>query len=201
MRRNSLLVAIALLSCACSTSKHLPEPAPVINEITIVAPYSRVDILGQDGHFHYSDSLSALSELLIGTTLESAGLPFTKVITVVGRSNQEVLDGDYESLAGINPKKLESTRLPPALHAFLSTYSSRYALLVYSEGFVWEELPVFVDEELIRYESKIYLVVADTRTGRIVHFKRSCPEQADPISARFVPRRVNSLLEGLNVAR
>lgn len=201
MKRNRILVALAILICACSAPRQAAETAPVINEITIVAPYSRVDVLGKDGYFHYSDSLSAVSELLIGTTIETAGLPFNKVITVVGRSNQEVLDRDYESLATIDPRKLESTRLPSALHAFLSTYSSRYALLTYSEGFVWEKLPVFVDEEMKRYDSRIYLLVADTRTGRIVYFKRSCPEEADPVSSRFVPRRVKSLLEDLNVAR
>ena len=188
MKRNRILVALAILTCACSAPRQAAETAPVINEITIVAPYSRVDVLGKDGYFHYSDSLSAVSELLIGTTIETAGLPFNKVITVVGRSNQEVLDRDYESLATID-------------HAFLSTYSSRYALLTYSEGFVWEKLPVFVDEEMKRYDSRIYLLVADTRTGRIVYFKRSCPEEADPVSSRFVPRRVKSLLEDLNVAR
>ena len=201
MKRNRILVALATLTCACSAPKYVAETAPVINEITIVAPYSRVDVLANDGHFYYSDSLSAVSELLIGTTVETSGLPLNKVITVVGRSNQESLDRDYEWLASIEPRKLESTRLPSAMHAFLSTYSSRYALLVYSEGFVWEKLPVFVDGDLIRYESKIYLLVADTRTGRIVYFKRSCPEEADPLSPRYVPRRVKSLLEGLNVAR
>lgn len=201
MRRNKLLVAAVLLACACSTPRYVPESAPVIDELTIVAPYSRVDVLARDGHFYYSDSLSAVSELLIGTTVESAGLPFRKVITVVGRGNQEALDADYESLSQIDPRKLESIRLPSALHAFLATYSSRYALLTYSEGFVWEKLPVFVDEDMIRYSSNIYLVVADTRTGRIVYFRRSRPEEADPLSPRYVPRRVKSLLEDLNVAR
>ena len=201
MRKNSLLLTVLLIACACSSSRHATEAAPTIDALTIVAPYSRIDVLAQDGNFYYSDSLSALSELLIGTTVETAGLPFNKVITVVGRSNQEALDRDYEWLASIDPRKVESTRLPSAMHAFLSTYSSRYALMVYSEGFVWEKTPVLIDEDMIRYESKIYLLVADTRTGRIVYFKRSCPEAADPLSGRYVPRRVKTLLEGLNVAR
>ena len=64
MKRNRILVALAILTCACSAPRQAAETAPVINEIAIVAPYSRVDVLGKDGYFHYSDSLSAVSELL-----------------------------------------------------------------------------------------------------------------------------------------
>lgn len=195
------IAAIALLSGACSTTKYVAESAPVIDEITLVAPYCRVNVLERDNKFYYSDSLSFIGEMLIDAALESQGLPIRKVITVVGRSNQEALDHDYESIVDFRPGNLTNTRIPSALHAFLSTNSTRYALLVYSEGFVRSNPGAVLFEGEIRYASNIYLMVADVRTGKIVYFKRSCPEEADPLSARNIPKRVKYLLEGLTIGK
>ena len=193
---------IALLAAACSTTKYVGESTPVINEITIVAPYSRVDILdSKTDRFFYSDSLSFVSEMVIGSTLETMGLPIVRVISVLGRSNQEALDQGYESLADVQVSKIESVRIPSALHAFLSTYSTRYALLTYAEGFVRSNPSVFLGEGQIRYASNIFMALVDVKTGKVVYYNRSCPEEADPLNGKMVSRRVKALAEGINVVR
>lgn len=200
--RLTLFAIIALLAAACSTSKYVAESAPVINEITIVAPYSRVDVLEtRTGKFFYSDSLSFVSEMMIGSTLETMGLPIVRVISVLGRSNQEALDQGYEAIADIQTSKLESARVSPAMQAFLSTYSTRYALLTFAEGFVRSNPNVYLGEGQIRYASNIFMALVDARTGKIVYYNRSCPEEADPVSGKSVSRRVKALAEGINVVR
>ena len=187
--------------CSCATTHYVGEEKPVIDQLTLVSPYSRIDLLRKNLQFEYSDSVSVMSEALIGRAIIETGVKIGKTITVVGRSNQEDLDRGYEWLATLSPYKLEEERLPGALHAFLSLNSSRYALLVYSEGFVWEEKPVSIDEEMISYESRIYLLVADALTGRIVYFDRSVPEEADPLNYKHLQRRINHLMEELNVGK
>lgn len=195
------LAAVVLLSGACSTSKYVAESAPVVNEITLVAPYCRVNVLESNNKFYYSDSLSFIGEMLIDAALESQGLPISKVITVVGRSNQAALDRDYESMVDFQPGNLANNRIPSALHAFLTTNSTRYALLVYSEGFVRSRAAAYLDNGLPAYASNIYLMVADVRTGKVIYFNRSCPEEADPLSAKTISRRVKYLLEGFTIGK
>ena len=47
----------------------------------------------------------------------------------------------------------------------------------------------------MRYESKIWLLVADVRSGRLVFFNKSTPEEADPLSERDITRRITNLLK------
>lgn len=195
------IAAVALISGACSTSRYVAESSPVIDEITLVAPYCRVNVLERDGKFYYSDSLSFIGEMLIDASIESRGLPIRKVTTVVGRSNQAALDRDYESIVDFQPGNLSNTRIPSTLHAFLTTNSTRYALMVYSEGFVRSNPHAVLGEGQIRYASDIYMLLADVRTGRVVYFNRSRPEEADPLSAKMIARRVNTLLEGLPIGK
>lgn len=160
-----------------------------------MAPYSRIDCLVPYSNFFYSDSLSALSEQLIIKAIEQQNLPVKKVVSVVGRSNQEALDGDYEWIKKLSIyEDLTKKRLPAAMHAFLSTQPSRYALMVYSEGFVWSRR-ITLEEDQLRYESKIWLLVADVRSGRLVFFNKSTPEEADPLSERDITRRITNLLK------
>ena len=140
---------------------------------------------------------SALSETLILKGIEQQNLPIKKTVTVVGRSNQEDLDHDYEWLKKLSPyDDLTKKRLPSAMQAFLSTQPCRYALMVYSEGFVWSRR-ITLEEDQRRYESNIWLLVADVRTGRLVYFNRSTPEEADPLSERDITRRMTYLLKEL----
>lgn len=203
MKRISLvaIAVIALLSGACSTPKYVAETTPVIDEITLVAPYCRVNVLETNGKFYYSDSLSFIGEMLIDAALETNGLPISKVVTVVGRSNQEALDRDYESMVDIKPGNLTNTRVPSALHAFLSLNATRYALLTYSEGFVRSNPKAHLGEDQIRYASDIYIMLADGRTGKIIYFNRSCPEEADPLGAKSITKRIKTLLEGLKIGK
>jgi hypothetical protein len=160
-----------------------------------VAPYSRIDCLVPYSNFFYSDSLSALSEQLIIKAIEQQNLPVKKVVSVVGRSNQEALDGDYEWIKKLSIyEDLTKKRLPAAMHAFLSTQPCRYAMLVYSEGFVWSRR-ITLEEDQRRYESNIWLLVADVRSGRLVFFNKSTPEEADPLSERDITRRITNLLK------
>lgn len=199
--RLAVLAAIALISAACSTSRYVAESTPVVDEITLLAPYCRVNVLERDGKFYYSDSLSFIGEMLIDAAIEGQGLPIRKVITVVGRSNQAALDRDYESIVDFQPGNISNTRIPSTLHAFLTTNSTRYALMVYSEGFVRSNPHAVLAEGQLRYASDIYLVLADVRTGRIVYFNRSRPEEGDPLSAKMISRRVKLLLEGLPIGK
>ena len=203
MKRISLvaIAVIALLSGACSTSKYVAESTPVIDEITLVAPYCRVNVLERNNKFYYSDSLSFIGEMLIDAALETHGLPISKVTTVVGRSNQEALDRDYESMVDIDPLTASNTRLPSALHAFLSLNATRYALLTYSEGFVRSNPKAYLEEGQVRYASDIYLMLVDGRTGKIIYFNRSRPEEADPLSPKDITRRIKYLLEGLKIGK
>jgi hypothetical protein len=160
-----------------------------------VAPYSRIDCLVPYSNFFYSDSLSALSEQLIIKAIEQQNLPVKKVVSVVGRSNQEDLDRDYEWLKKLSPyDDLTKKRLPAAMQAFLATQPCRYALMVYSEGFVWSRR-ITLEEDQLRYESKIWLLVADVRTGRLVYFNKSTPEEADPLNEKDITRRIGYLLK------
>lgn len=160
-----------------------------------MAPYSRIDCLVPYSNFFYSDSLSALSEQLIIKAIEQQNLPVKKVVSVVGRSNQEALDGDYEWIKQLSIyEDLTKKRLPSAMHAFLSTQPCRYAMLVYSEGFVWSRR-ITLEEDQRRYESNIWLLVADVRSGRLVFFNKSTPEEADPLSERDITRRITNLLK------
>ncbi len=160
-----------------------------------MAPYSRIDCLVPYSNFFYSDSLSALSEQLIIKAIEQQNLPVKKVVSVVGRSNQEALDGDYEWIKKLSIyEDLTKKRLPAAMHAFLSTQPCRYAMLVYSEGFVWSRR-ITLEEDQRRYESNIWLLVADVRSGRLVFFNKSTPEEADPLSERDITRRITNLLK------
>ena len=160
-----------------------------------MAPYSRIDCLVPYSNFFYSDSLSALSEQLIIKAIEQQNLPIKKTVTVVGRSNQEDLDHDYEWIKKLSIyEDLTRKRLPAAMQAFLSTQPSRYALMVYSEGFVWSRR-ITLEEDQLRYESKIWLLVADVRTGRLVYFNKSTPEEADPLSEKDITRRITNLLK------
>ena len=138
---------------------------------------------------------------MIGSTLETMGLPIVRVISVLGRSNQEALDQGYEAIADIQTNKLESARVSPAMQAFLSTYSTRYALLTYAEGFVRSNPHAYLGEGQIRYASNIFMALVDARTGKIIYYNRSCPEEADPVSGKSVSRRVKALAEGINVVR
>ncbi len=199
--RLAVLAAIALISAACSTSRYVAESTPVVDEITLLAPYCRVNVLERDGKFYYSDSLSFIGEMLIDAAIEGHGLPIRKVITVVGRSNQAALDRDYESIVDFQPGNISNTRIPSTLHAFLTTNSTRYALMVYSEGFVRSNPHAVLGEGQIRHASDIYLVLADVRTGRIVYFNRSRPEEGDPLSAKMISRRIKLLLEGLPIGK
>ena len=161
----------------------------------LVAPYSRIDCLVPNSNFFYHDSLSALSESLIIKAITQQKLPIKDTVTVVGHSNQEALDGDYEWLKTLSIyDDLTKKRLPSAMHAFLSTQSCRYAMMVYSEGFVWSRR-IALGEDQRRYESNIWLLVADVRTGRLVYFNRSIPEEADPLSERDITRRITNLLK------
>ena len=163
----------------------------------LVEPYCRIDCLVPYSNFFYHDSLSALSETLILKGIEQQNLPIKKTVTVVGRSNQEDLDRDYEWLKKLSPyDDLTKKRLPSAMQAFLSTQPCRYALMVYSEGFVWSRR-ITLEEDQRRYESNIWLLVADVRTGRLVYFNRSTPEEADPLNERDVTRRMTYLLKEL----
>ena len=167
----------------------------MVDELTLVAPYSRIDCLVPYSNFFYSDSLSALSEQLIIKAIEQQNLPVKKVVSVVGRSNQEALDGDYEWIKKLSIyEDLTKKRLPSAMHAFLSTQPCRYAMLVYSEGFVWSRR-ITLEEDQRRYESNIWLLVADVRSGRLVFFNKSTPEEADPLSERDITRRITNLLK------
>ena len=167
----------------------------MVDELTLVAPYSRIDCLVPYSNFFYSDSLSALSEQLIIKAIEQQNLPVKKVVSVVGRSNQEALDGDYEWIKKLSIyEDLTKKRLPAAMHAFLSTQPCRYAMLVYSEGFVWSRR-ITLEEDQRRYESNIWLLVADVRSGRLVFFNKSTPEEADPLSERDITRRITNLLK------
>ena len=196
-KRGSLII-LALLLCSCSTTHFIGEEKPVIDELTLVAPYCRIDCLVPNADYYYSDSLSALAEALIVNALDQQKLPVSKTITVVGRSNQEALDRDYQWLKQLSPyDDLENRRLPAAMHAFLSMYSTRYAVLVYSEGFVWSRR-VALEEDMRRFESNIWLLVADVRTGRPVYFARSLPEEADPLSGKSIVRRITYMLEEFN---
>ena len=166
-----------------------------------MAPYCRIDCVDKNGNARYSDSLSAKAEKTICDALGQLDLPIVKTITVVGRSNQEALDHDYEWIRSLKTGSLEDARLPGALQAFLALNSTKYALLIYSEGFVWEKFPSFLDEDLIKYGSSIYLLIADVKTGKLVYYNRSVPEEADPLSSRMILRRVLLLLEELNVGK
>lgn len=161
-----------------------------------MAPYCRIDCLVPNSNYFYHDSLSALAENLIIKGIEQQGLPVGKTVSVVGRSNQEALDRDYQWLSTLSPyyDDLSTKRLPGAMQAFLSLNASRYAMLVYSEGFVWSR-PVALNEGQVRYESKIWLLVADVRTGRLVYFNRSLPEEANPLSEKDIARRIGFLLK------
>jgi len=198
--KNAKLIIAVLLLCSCSSARKAAEQQPVIDQITIVDPYCRIDAMFKDFTFLYSDSLSMRAEQLIVEAVAATKIPLARRLSVVGRSNQEQLDYDYEWLKEIRPIKVYDTYLPPAMHAFLSMYSTRYALLIYSEGFVWATRPVFTEEEMLAFESKIYLLVADVKTGKIVYYRRSVPEEANPLSERMIKRRIASLLEDLNVA-
>lgn len=146
-------------------------------------------------NFFYSDSLSAFAEGLIIGGIEKQGLPIRQMVTVVGRSNQEDLDHDYEWIKKLSPfEDLTKKRLPTAMQAFLSTQPCRYALMVYSEGFVWSRR-ITLEEDQRRYESNIWLLVADVRSGRLVFFNKSTPEEADPLSERDITRRITNLLK------
>ena len=94
-----------------------------------------------------------------------------------------------------------NTRLPSALHAFLSLNATRYALLTYSEGFVRSNPKAYLEEGQIRYASDIYLMLVDGRTGKIIYFNRSRPEEADPLSPKDITRRIKYLLEGLKIGK
>jgi len=173
------------------------EERPVIDSLLLVEPYSRIDALVPGGMAEYSDSLSTLSNSIISTAIIESGLPVKAITSVVGHPKQEQLDADYETLANINPFKLEDLYLPPAMHSYLATLPYRYVMLVYSEGFVWTKRVLFLDEDQLRYQSHIYLAVADSRSGQIVYFNRSVPEEADPLNMKNVMKRVNLLLKDL----
>ena len=163
----------------------------------LVSPYCRIDCLVPNSNYFYHDSLSTLAEALIIKGIEQQNLPIRQTVSVVGRSNQETLDRDYEWLKNLSPyDDLTKKRLPSAMQAFLSTKPCRYALMVYSEGFVWSRR-ITLEEDQLRYESKIWLLVADVRTGRLVYFNRSLPEEADPLSERDITRRITYLLKEL----
>lgn len=163
-----------------------------------MAPYCRIDCLVPNADYYYSDSLSALAEALIVNGIEQQNLPIKRTVSVVGRSNQEALDSDYQWLKKLSPyDDLNAKRLPAAMHAFLSMYSTRYAMLVYSEGFVWSRRTV-LEEDMRRFESNIWLLVADVRTGRLVYFNRSLPEESDPLNGKSIIRRITYLLEEFN---
>lgn len=163
--------------------------------MTLVAPYCRIDCLVPYSNFFYHDSLSTLAEALIIKGIEKQELPIKQVVSVVGRSNQEDLDHDYEWLKKLSPfDDLTKKRLPSAMQAFLSTKPCRYALMVYSEGFVWSRR-ITLEEDQRRFESKIWLLIADVRTGRLVYFSKSAPEEADPLNERDIARRISNLLK------
>lgn len=173
------------------------EEKPAIDSLLLVEPYSRIDALIPRGMAEYSDSLSSLSNNIISTAIFDSGLPVKAITTVVGHPYQEQLDAEYESLKDINPYKLENLYLPSTMHSYLATLPYRYVMLVYSEGFVWSRNVVFLDEDQLRYESHIYLAVADTRSGKIIYFNRSVPEESNPLNAKLVTKRVGWLLKEL----
>jgi hypothetical protein len=169
----------------------------VIDELVLVSPYCRIDCLVPNSNYFYHDSLSTLAEALIIKGIEQQNLPIRQTVSVVGRSNQETLDRDYEWLKNLSPyDDLTKKRLPAAMQAFLSTQPCRYALMAYSEGFVWSRR-ISLEEGQRRYESNIWILVADVRTGRLVFFTRSLPEEADPLSERDITRRITYLLKEL----
>ena len=193
-KRDSLII-LAILLCACSTTHYVGEEKPAVDELTLVAPYSRIDCLVPNSNYFYHDSLSALSESLIVKAIERLDLPIRQTVSVVGRTNQETLDRDYEWLKKLSPyDDLAKKRLPSAMQAFLSTQPCRYALMVYSEGFVWSRR-IALEEDQRRYESNIWLLIADVRTGRLVYFNRSTPEEADPLNEKDITRRIGYLLK------
>lgn len=169
---------------------------PDIDELTLVEPYSRIYVAVPNQGMFYSDTLSAISETIIRESLLNSGLKFGKTVSVVGHPNQEELDAGYEWLKDVRPGKLGSARLPSALLAFLSVHSTRYALLFYSEGFEWSEKPgFFFDEDLPIYDSRLYLCVVDSFTGKLVYYKRSEPDAADPLAVKSVQKRIRALLK------
>jgi hypothetical protein len=195
------LLAFLVCVCACSTAKSAVEDKPDIKEVTVVSPYSRIYAAVRDEGLFYSDTLSMASEAIITDGLLECGLPVQRIISVVGNANQEALDADYEWLKEIRLNK--PGYIPPAMHAFLSVHSTRYAVLVYSEGFIWAKAPAlyFLDEDYQRYDSRLYLCVVDTLTGKIVYYNRSEPESADPFAVVSVHKRIQTLLKNFNVKK
>ena len=192
------LLALLVCACACSASKSAVEEKPDIKEITMVAPYSRIYAAVRDEGLFYSDTLSMTSEAIIADGVLESGLPVSRIISVVGNANQEALDADYEWLKGVRMKK--PGYVPPAMHAFLSVHSTRYAVLVYSEGFIWAKAPAlyFLDEDYQRFDSRLYLCIVDSLTGKIVYYNRSEPETADPFAVGSIHRRIRNLIKSFN---
>ncbi len=168
----------------------------MIDELTLLAPYSRIEHLTDKGEFKYSELYSQAAETAIIVALDSLKLPITRIASVVGRSNQEQLDAEYEHLAEIHPRDLPAEHIGPALQAYLSMYATRYVLMVYSEGFFWDKSNM---GDIFLNRSDLYLAVADTRTGKIIYFNRSLPEDGNPLNVNQVYRRIKRLINDLKV--
>ena len=168
----------------------------MIDELTLLAPYSRIEHLTDKGEFKYSELYSQAAETAIIVALDSLKLPITRIASVVGRSNQEQLDAEYEHLAEIHPHDLPAEHIGPALQAYLSMYATRYVLMVYSEGFFWDKSNM---GDIFLNRSDLYLAVADTRTGKIIYFNRSLPEDGNPLNVNQVYRRIKRLRHDLNI--
>ena len=75
-------------------------------------------------------------------------------------------------------------------------YATRYVLMVYSEGFFWDKSNM---GDIFLNRSDLYLAVADTRTGKIIYFNRSLPEDGNPLNVNQVYRRIKRLINDLKI--